>query len=174
MARPEPDFDTFCRALGPRLVGSLVLFCGDRAVAEELAQEALVRAFERWARVGAMTSPEAWTYRVAFNLARSTFRRRAVERRAERQLRADPGHSPDFSDADTAVAVRAAVAALAPRQRAAIVARFYAGLTVGETAQALHCAEGTVKALTHQAIRNLRAAGLIDIEEEVPVDGPVA
>jgi RNA polymerase sigma-70 factor (ECF subfamily) len=173
MSRSEPDFDTFCRALGPRLVGSLVLYCGDRAVAEELAQEALARAFEHWERVGPMASPEAWTYRVAFNLARSTFRRRAVERRAERALRTEPRHSPVDSDADAAVAVRAAVAALAPRQRATIVARFYAGLNVAETAQALHCAEGTVKALTHQAIANLRAAGLVDVDEEVAVDGPL-
>jgi RNA polymerase sigma factor (sigma-70 family) len=173
MSRSEPVFDTFCRALGPRLVGSLVLYCGDRTGAEELAQEALARAFERWDRVGVMASPEAWTYRVAFNLARSTFRRQAVEWRAERALRSDPGHAPVDPDADTAVAVRAAVAALAPRQRAAIVARYYAGLNVAETAQALHCAEGTVKALTHQAIANLRAAGLVDADEEVSVDGPL-
>jgi RNA polymerase sigma-70 factor (ECF subfamily) len=173
MSRREPDFDAFCRGLGPRLVGSLVLYCGDRAVAEELAQDALASAFERWDRVAVMASPEAWTYRVAFNLARSGFRRRAAERRAQHALRSDPVHSP--ADAETVFAVRAAVAALAPRQRAAIVARFYAGLTVAETAQALHCAEGTVKALTHQAIGNLRAAGLVDIDdEEVRVDGPVA
>src|SRR5689334_16184895 len=165
------DCDAFCRGLGPRLVGSLVLYCGDRAVAEELAQEALARAFERWERVGTMASPEAWTYRVAFNLARSGFRRRSVERRAHRRLRESLPGVVEPPDA-TAVAVRDAVAALAPRQRAVIVARFYAGLSVSEAAAALGCAEGTIKAHTAQAIANLRASGLADLEE-VAVDDTV-
>jgi RNA polymerase sigma factor (sigma-70 family) len=167
-----PSCEAFCRALAPRLVGSLVLYCGDRGVAEEFAQEALARAVERWAQVGAMAAPEAWVYRVAFNLARSGFRRRAAERRATGRL---PVVVPAASDPTDAVAVRDAVRALPPRQRAVIVARFYAGLSVAETADALGCAEGTVKAATHQALRNLRAAGLVDDEdEEVELDEPVA
>ncbi|MCU1486955.1 MAG: putative polymerase sigma factor [Actinomycetia bacterium] len=156
--------DAFCDELRPRLVGSLVLFCGDRWLAEEIAQEALARAVERWGRVGAMASPQAWTYRTAFNLARSTARRRAAERRARSRLAGD--RPPDLPDTSTAVAVRAAVAALPSRQRAAIVARFYAGLPVTETAEALGCAEGTVRALTAQAMVRLRTSGLLDEEEE--------
>ncbi len=167
------DCDAFCRDLGPRLVGSLQLYCGDRATAEELAQEALARAFERWDRVGTMASPEAWTYRVAFNLAKSGIRRRAAERRAHRRWRADRVIVAGEPSA-AAVAVRDAVAALSPKQRAVIIARFYGGLSVKETAVALGCAEGTVKAHTHQAVANLRAAGLSDVEqEEVTVDDPV-
>ncbi|MDQ1519742.1 MAG: hypothetical protein QOI55_815 [Actinomycetota bacterium] len=162
--------DGFCRSLGPRLVGSLVLYCDDRGVAEDLAQEALARAVERWERVSAMSSPEAWVYRVAFNLARSRFRRRAAERRATHRMAPVPPVAPD--DVATAIAVRAAVRALPPRQRAVVIARFYGGLSVQETAAALGCAEGTVKATTHQAIRNLRQAGLVDVEE-VPVDDTV-
>jgi RNA polymerase sigma factor (sigma-70 family) len=165
-----PERDAFCAALGPRLVGSLLLYCGDRGLAEELAQEALVRTVERWPQVAAMTAPEAWVYRVAFNLARSRFRRRGAERRATRRLARLPVPSAD--DETTAIAVRAAVRALPPRQRAVVIARFYSGLSVAETATALACAEGTVKATTHQAIRALRAAGIVD-EEEVTVDDTV-
>lgn len=137
------------------LVGALTLYVGDRAVAEELAQEALVRAWQRWDRLSA---PRAWVYRTAFNLARSGFRRRQAERRATRRAAvSDTVVDPDVGDA---VAVRRAVAALAPRQREAIVARYYADLTVSEAAEAMGCAAGTVKALTSQAIANLRAAGL--------------
>src|SRR5581483_8077717 len=106
------DCETFCRALGPRLVGSLLLFTGDRALAEELAQEALARAFQHWDRVGTMAAPEAWAYRVAFNLARSSFRRRAVERRAQRGALGAGPVGFDAADPAVAVAVRAAVAAL--------------------------------------------------------------
>jgi RNA polymerase sigma factor (sigma-70 family) len=160
----DVDAETFCVGIQARLVGSLTLFCGSRLLAEELAQEALVRAISRWSRVGQMTSPEAWTYKTAFNLARSWASRRAIERRAsERLASARPPEPPDTA---VAVAVRAAVGALPPRQRAAIVARFYAGLSVAEAADALGCAEGTVKALVHKAIGNLRDAGLIDDQEE--------
>jgi RNA polymerase sigma factor (sigma-70 family) len=149
----------FCRRERPRLVGALALYLGDAGVAEELAQEALVRVWERWDRVAAMDRPDAWLHRVAFNLARSWFRRRGAERRAQQRSgpTADAYVLPDAPDA---VAVRAAVALLAPRQRAAVVARFYVGLDVASAAAALGCSDGTVKALTHQAVTRLRAAGL--------------
>ena len=69
----------FCREMHPRLVGALALHCGDRDVAEELAQETLARVWERWSSVRSMDSPEAWTFRVAFNLSNSRFRRNAAE-----------------------------------------------------------------------------------------------
>ncbi len=158
------DAESFCVGIQGRLVGSLSLFCGSRVLAEEIAQEALVRALDRWGRVGQMESPEAWTYKTAFNLARSLATRRAAERRAMR--RAALARPPELPDTATAVAVRSAIGALPPRQRAAIVARFYAGLSVSEAAQALGCAEGTVKALVHQGLGGLRGAGLIDADEE--------
>ena len=157
-----------CAAIGPRLVGSLTLFCGDRALAEELAQEALARAYERWPRVSTMESPAAWTYRVAFNLARSAARRRAAERRASRRLATEL--QLPLPDAAAAIAVREAVLALPPRQRAAIVARYFGQLSVAESAAALGCAEGTVRALTAQAVAALRRSGLIDVDEEVTTD----
>ena len=138
-------------------MGALALYCGDRAVAEELAQEALVRTWERWNRIEA---PRAFTYHVAFNLARSSLRRRGAERRAKARLRS---RTPTFAhpqDSATAVAVQEAVRALPERQRRAIVARFYADMTVAEASVAMGCAQGTVKALTSQAIANLRRSGL--------------
>jgi RNA polymerase sigma-70 factor (ECF subfamily) len=167
--RAPRDPAWFCSALSARLVGSLILFCGDRAVAEEVAQEALARALERWDRVSRMDAPEAWVYRTAFNLARTHGRRRALERRAQRRLAAVP--PPALPDTTTAVAVRDAVRALPARQREAVIARFYAGLSVAEAAVALGCAPGTVKALVHQAVTRLRAGGLVDDDlEEEPVD----
>lgn len=74
-------------------------------------------------------------------------------------------------DTTTAIAVRQAVADLPPRQRQAILCRFYGQLSVAETAASMRCAEGTVKALTHQAIANLRGAGLhVADNEEVEAD----
>ena len=163
----EGGCERFCARVSPRLVGSLTLYCGDRLLAEEIAQEALARAFERWGRVGAMASPEAWTYRTAFNLARSSFRRSAAERRARSRMMV----APSLPDATDAIAVREAVRALPTRQRAVIVARFYLGLDVIETARVLGCRAGTVKAHTFKALGNLRAEGLLDASEETINDG---
>jgi len=97
--------------------------------------------------------------RVAFNLARSRFRRLSVARRAS--SRADARWTPNeaHDDAD-AVAVRQAVLGLPERQRRALVLRYYVDLSVRETAEHLGCPEGTVKTLTYQAIAALRRAGL--------------
>jgi RNA polymerase sigma factor (sigma-70 family) len=157
--------EAHCDRIRDRLVGALTLATGDRGVAEELAQEALVRTWQRWAQVARMDSPEAWTFRVGLNLAGSWRRRRAAERRAARRTGPAPW-SHDDPDAAEAATVRAAVAGLPDRQRAVIVARFYLGHDVAGTAALLGCAEGTVKAATSHALANLRRAGLVEAADE--------
>lgn len=149
----------FCYREHARLVGALTLFVGERDVAEELAQDALVRACQRWEHLERMESPRAWLHTVGMNLARSWVRRRAAERRA--RARHDARPAPADSGADTAdrIAVRAAVAALPERQRMAVVLRYYADLPAAQVADRMGCAEATVRALTHQAISALRRSG---------------
>ena len=153
-----------CDAVRDRLVGALTLATGDRSVAEELAQEALVRTWQHWDSVAAMDSPEGWTFRVGFNLAGSWRRRRAAELRANRRGR--PVLESSDPPSAEAVALRQAVAELPARQRSTVIARYYLGLDVAGTAELLGCAAGTVKSATAQAIANLRAAGLGDLPEE--------
>ena len=162
--KPE-DPAEFCAAINGRLVAALVLYTGDRYLAEEIAQEALARAWEQWNQVGVMASPEGWTFRTARNIAISRWRRRGVERRARRSW--DSGQSV-VADPAESVALRDAVGSLPERQRATIVARFYLGMSVAETALHLDCAEGTVKAATSHALDRLRASGFID---EAVVEG---
>ncbi len=152
------DLDAVYVRLFPKLVGLVSLQCGDPTVAEEIAQETLSRYWER-SRSTVIASPEAWTYRVAMNLSNSWWRRRAAERRARRHADTDWMADPTTSTAD-AVAVRDAVAGLSVRQREAVLLRFYADLSVAETAGVMGCAEGTVKALTHQALAVLGRSGL--------------
>lgn len=158
----DDGFERFCAEVRPRLVGALALHCGDRLVAEELAQDALVRAWERWPQVRAARDPAAWTYRVAFNLSASAFRRRGAERRArDRTREADPA----IADHAQAVAVRVAVAQLSPRRRTALLLRHYLDLPIAEVAVAMSCSPGTVKALCAQAAAILREdPRLADVE----------
>lgn len=157
MAGPSDDRVEFCTREFPRLVGALSLYCGDRGVAEELAQEALARVCRDWARVSGMAAPGPWIHRVAMNLASSWFRRRAAERRALRRLGGRrQEHHRDRDGADTA-AVRAAVSTLPRRQRQAVVLRYYSDLPAREVAALMGCAEATVRTLTRDGLAGLRS-----------------
>ena len=153
--RPHADASAFCAAEWPQLVRALSLYVGDPYVAEELAQEALLRACRQWATVSQLHSPGGWTWRVATNLANSHFRRARAARRAQQRL----GHGerthrdPDGSDA---VAVRHAVAALPDRQRTALVLRHVLGLSAPETADHMGLTPDAVRSLTKRATATLR------------------
>ncbi len=85
----EPStFEEFFLLQHERLFQALYLLTGNRSEADDLAQEALLRAYERWDRVGAMDSPAGYVYRTALNLHRS--RLRAVVVRARRVFAAVP------------------------------------------------------------------------------------
>jgi RNA polymerase sigma-70 factor (sigma-E family) len=163
----DPALAELCRTEHVRLVGLLALYVGDRHVAEDLAQETLVRLHQHWPRVREMAAPRAWLSRVGLNLARSWWRRHYAEQRAHRRVMS---RASDYSEPEPAdvLTVRAAVSTLPPRQRAALVMRYYAGLSVEDTAEALGCAAGTVKALTHRAIATLRTT--LDLEEAAEKD----
>lgn len=161
-----PDVAAFCEAQIPRLVGALTLYCGDRALAEELAQEALARAVQHWSKIGGSDRREGWVYRVAVNLANSRFRRALLERRANQRA---VGRSTDaVRGADPAVAltVRRAVGELPRRQRAVITLRYCLDLPVAEVAQIMECPESTVKSLTRRALARLEQV-LGDEGEEI-------
>lgn len=146
----------FCAAQYPRLVGSLTLYLGDRAVAEELAQEALLRAFRRWEHVAQLDAPPAWLWRVAINLANSHFRRRRAEQRASERLRATATSATEDRDHASDLAVRRAVTALPQRQRTALILRYYLDLSVDEAARRMDASPDAVRSLTKRAVAALR------------------
>lgn len=161
------SFSEFCHGEFPRLVGTLTLYLGGNDGAEELAQEALVRAFQRWKRVSRLNNPGGWVNHVAINLANSHWRRRVAERRARARLIEQQSDSRDSDDLIAALAVRSAVARLPRRERTVVVLRHFVGLSVTEVADLLHCPEGTVKRLTHNGIQALRKSAVLeDFKEE--------
>ena len=154
------DLGEFYASEYPKLTGILTLYCGDRQLALELAQEAMARACRHWSKVQTLDMPAAWVHRVGINLANSTFRRRL--RRREHAAPAIEHHH----DHNTAIAVRTAVSRLPRRQREALVLRYFLDLPVDQVATRMTCSPGTVKALTSQAIDNLRRTGALADDEE--------
>jgi RNA polymerase sigma-70 factor (sigma-E family) len=160
----EPaELEAFCRTQFPRLVQLLSLYCGDTPTAEDLAQETLARVWQRWRKVSQLDAPELWARRVAINLAASWHRRRVAGGRAITRaaaltsVGASTTHPVDDGGPSGTLEI---LSRLPGRQRAAVVLRFYEDLSVAETAQVMGCREGTVKALTSQALDRLRQLGI--------------
>ncbi|HEY7874911.1 MAG TPA: SigE family RNA polymerase sigma factor [Actinomycetota bacterium] len=147
------EFSGFCSSHYNRLVGVLGLYCGDRATGEELAQEALARAWSHWAKVRDLEDPAGWLYRVAMNLANSHFRRKRAERRAHQSGRPIPDGGEDPA---AILAIRAAVAQLPRRKRTVLVLRYYLDLPFAQVAQLMDAPESTVKSLARRALEDLR------------------
>ena len=146
MIADELGFDALYREARGPLVRLAHLLTGSTAIAEELAQEALMATQQRW---GAIDNPHAYARRALVNLCRSYQRRRVLERRRPPSplLHQLP---PDIDE------TWRAVRQLSPDQRAVIVLRFYEDLTVEQTAEVLARPVGTVKSLQHRALGRLK------------------
>ncbi len=158
---PRPELVAFCSQMRPTLVGAMRLYLHDASLAEEFAQEALARTCVHWHKVRQMENPRGWVYKVALNLAKSYLRRRQIEHRAKTRLIRSEIVLPDDT---TSIALRDALKQLPRRHREAVVLRFYADLTVAETAEVLGCPENTVKSWTRRGIESLQKGF---VEEEV-------
>lgn len=164
----EEALREFCSREHPRLARALTLYLGQVEIADELAQEALVRVCEQWPRVCQMRQPGAWAHRVAMNLAKSWLRRRLAERRAHQRYHARPSPArQQSSEPAEAMAVRQAVAGLPQRQRQAVVLRYVADLSAAEAGEVMGIASATVRVLTSQALQRLRAAGVAEADREL-------
>ncbi len=149
-------FDEWYEQTRPGLVRSLlVVASGDLSSASEAADEALVRALERWPRVRTMDSPAGWTHRVALNVLRRRHRRRATEDRAVERLRAGAAEHAAGADGE-AIALWDAVADLDRRSREVIALRYVAGMTEPEIADLFGTRPGTVSSILSRARARLR------------------
>jgi RNA polymerase sigma-70 factor (sigma-E family) len=147
--------ETYVR-LAPGAIRLGYLLTGDRALAEDLAQEAFVRFVARLHYIRDRHAVDAYVRQTIVNLSRNYFRRRAVERSfLERQARErQPEHlDPDVS---THQAMRAALLGLPVRQRAALVLRYYEDLPETQIADILRCRPSTVRSLVSRGLQALR------------------
>jgi len=153
----DPGFDEFVHDRSKVLLRTAFLLVGDRGHAEDLLQTALLRTAQRWRH--AREHPEAYARQVLVNLARDRWRRsrrRVTEQSTDAMPAAPPSHQ-DHSDAvvDRDMILRA-LALLPQRQREVVVLRFFADLSVADTAAAMRTSEGTVKSYTSRALDQLR------------------
>jgi RNA polymerase sigma-70 factor (sigma-E family) len=152
-----PDEQAFSRWAGERqlaLLRTAVLLSGDRHRAEDLVQEALTQVALRWRRLRD-GSPDAYARQVIVRGNISWWRKHRHEVVVELYDDADPV-AADTARAERRIMLDRALAVLTPKQRAAVVLRYYDDLSERETAEALGVGVGTVKSQTHLALRRLR------------------
>lgn len=159
----EAAFSEFARdAWGP-LYRSAVVITGDRQLAEDLVQTALVKTYVAWPRLRAEEKARAYTRRAMVNAARDWFRKRSWTHENSSELGADAGVPGD--DHATALVDRVTVAdvlkVLPAGQRAVVALRFLEDLSVQETADLLNVSTGTVKSQTSAALAALRSSHLV-------------
>jgi RNA polymerase sigma-70 factor (ECF subfamily) len=148
--RDGADFEAWYRGAHPRLIAALVAATGSLDVAGDAADEAFLRALERWNRVRQMASPEGWTYKVALNAARRKFRRQRRERvllHRARPATAIPGPAGELWQI---------VAGLPERQRQAVVLRHVGQLTEAEVGEVMGITRGTVSSTLRSAYAAIR------------------
>lgn len=148
----ESDFDILYRDVWPKAVTSAHRIVANRSVAEELAQEAFTRAFERWPAVSGHPCPAAWILRATLNLAISDRRRRRIPSQPE-ALTSHDEHTT------IGLVVREALTKLSRKQQQAIVLRYIGGCEEAEIAAAMGITPGSVK--THLSRGRARLAQLI-------------
>ena len=138
--RVEADsaFELWYKAEHARILASLTFVTGDLYLAEDVVDEAFVRAYDKWERVRSLESPAGWTYKVALNL---------VRQRSHRMTRkfGPPTNSPEEPTAPLGVQeIWQIVSTLPKRQREVVVFRYIGDLTEAQVANVLGITRGTV------------------------------
>ncbi len=151
------DFAEFVLSRTAALLRFAYLLTGDRHLAEDLTQEALVRVHQRWTRIVHEDGPEPYVRKTILHLYLSWRRRRSSAELPSEYLpeRADPGRfDEDLLDRDEMWTL---LATLPRAQRAVVVLRYYEDLSDPDIAHLLGCSAATVRVHAFKALKRLRA-----------------
>lgn len=149
---PLPDFEAFYEREFDSVAGLAYVLSGSRIASDDLAQEAFLAAYRRWAEIGRYDDPGAWIRRVVANRSTSLARRSYARARSLIRLGGSLEHVPEMSP--ETVDVWRAIRRLPRRQRQAIALYYLNDLSLEEVAAVLDCAVETVR--TH--LRRARSA----------------
>ena len=150
-------FEEFAAARMPAVLKFAAVLAGDRATAEDLAQEVLIRAYSRWDRIGGLDRPELYVRKMILNEFLS-WRRRSARQipagdRTLEPVNSAPDHATEYTERE---ALLGELGKLPRRQRAVLVLRYYEDRADTEIAELLGCSPGTVRSHASRALATLR------------------
>jgi RNA polymerase sigma-70 factor (sigma-E family) len=151
----DEDFRQFMHGRWSAMVRLAYGLTGDLGHAEDVAQAAFAKAYASWPRVIRAGNPDAYVRQIVINENRNRFRRRRV-RELSTGSPPETGVRDPLRHVDDRSVLVAALQALAPRQRAVVVLRYWLDLSEAEAAAALNCSVGTVKSQASRALAALR------------------
>jgi RNA polymerase sigma-70 factor (sigma-E family) len=154
----DAEFIGFVTAQRPRLLrAARLLAVGDEALAEDLVQTTLTKVYVAWPKVRRADDPVRYAHRMLSNAFIDETRRAHRNRERPEAQPTEPRTAVEApADPTLRDTVLAALAGLAPQQRAVVVLRHWLDLDVQATAQALGCSTGTVKSTNSRALAHLR------------------
>ncbi|WP_307834690.1 SigE family RNA polymerase sigma factor [Paractinoplanes lichenicola] len=162
MSDNEAEFREFVGAQMESLRGLAYLTCGDWQVAEDAVLSALARLYVKWGRV---ENHDGYARTAVVRAAIDETRRPWWRREQSRSHAMPEMPAPDvIPHADDRVHLRRALLQVPVKHRAVLVLRFLEGLSVPQTAAALRCPEGTVKAYTSRGLETLRGILGVDLD----------
>jgi RNA polymerase sigma-70 factor (ECF subfamily) len=156
------DFDDFYYATAHRLLRYAYAMTGDMGTAQDLTQEAYIRAWQHRRRLSQYEHPEAWLRLVVTRLANDRSRRRKVQQRAEAQARPPEPVPPPSEDA---IMLAAALRQIPARQRRAVALHYLLDMSVNDIAWETGTNVGTVKSLLSRGRTSLAEALRDDVTE---------
>jgi RNA polymerase sigma-70 factor (ECF subfamily) len=159
------DFDAFYRSEIRVLTTLAASLTGDVGRAQEIAQEAMLRAYRAWPRVGRLDKPGAWARRVTLNLAIDASRHTRAERRATERLAPKIDREPEYAVYGE---FWAEVRQLPERQRAVVALRYVDDMSLEEIGRTMRISVGTVKSALFAARKSL--AHRFNVEEGPDAD----
>ncbi len=161
MTQPASSFDQLVERHRPELLAYLMRLLGNGHDAEDVCQDAFLRAYRAYDRLEANSNPRAWLYRIMTNAALNLLKRRkrAMARAVDMDLETISWRSNEDPDRQERLrGVARAVKALPPKQRAALMQRQFQDLSYEEIGAALGCSAESARANVYLAIKKLRAA----------------
>jgi RNA polymerase sigma-70 factor (sigma-E family) len=151
----ETEFIEFAATAVRRLRRTAYLMCGDWYGAEDAAQDALIKIYRRWRHINRSGDLTSYSHRVVVNAvydqARRPWRREHVDDGGT-----ETGSLDVITPVDNRLMVVQALKALPPGQRACVVLRHYADLSIEQTADVLGISPGGVKSQTSHGLAQLR------------------
>lgn len=165
--QPVAVLEELLAAKGEYLLRTAALLAGSQEEGEDLLQAALERVFRRWRTIRG--DPEGYLRQTLYHLAADGWRRKGAWRARLGLLRPPEALSDGTDAVDRRDHLVRLLRELPPRQRTAIVLRYWEELTEAEAARVMGCSPGTVKSATSRGMHRLRELSGLGESDDTPL-----